>query len=364
MASTSAEQLKKELQELEASLQQRSSKLDEQRQSARSLHSSVVETTKSVETAEASKSDVQKEFTSAARTKTVLESEQKKAKVQGAPDLTRDEYVSHLVDEEERRKEVEEEIQSLSARIKELKERNPDAQKRLTIVRLMSLLDDLQESLNKKVSGPAEDDEPRAQELLKTLQELTRERERTLMFLTKKEREMSETVNLKRRRVIELRTESDRHVSVLAETNDYELLGITERIQQERRDLLREIDRIRDLNARMSEIIRDTKFSVDGNRDAALSADDTRGTSDDPEAESKELREKIIAARNEQRRLVQKSAELKERIDEDTETYTSKMSQIKKELILYQNESARIETENKELKALCDTLAISLQQNE
>ncbi|EPY29574.1 elks delta-like protein [Strigomonas culicis] len=245
-----------------------------------------------------------------------------------------------------------------------MRESSVDAQKRLTVVRLMSMLDDLQNSLNEKISGPQGDEEARTQELLKIIQELTRSREQTLMLMSKKEREFQAIIQLKKKRVAELQSEASRNMNNLSQVNDSEILSVAQRIQRERRALMNELDKQAAANDRLADVMRDTKYAVDcstKDRKAVLSADEALGNSKDPEQEMLDLQERIANANLEKMKLIKKTEDIKRRTEVEADRYNEKMSQLKKEILVYQGECSRLETENKELKSLCDSMAVSLQ---
>lgn len=361
----SVSELRKELQALECSLQERERLLEQRRSTVRSLNTEISELHDSLSTSEVSRHSSQREYRTAARNKQIFENEERCFRCPSSSH-TREELISQLMEEEDKQKMAQEEVRGLSTRINAMRETEPDPQKRLTVVRLLTMLEGLRASLAAKVnsSHEEEDDEEHAQELLKVIQELSRERERAFSQITKKEREMIGTIQLKKKRIEDLKREADRNVGALRQSNDYELLGIVERIQCERQDLMNDIERIQETNSHLSRIIRDVKLSAGGatkDRGNALSADDTMGTSQNPDEEMKELREKIAAASAEKKRLLDQTNAIATRIDSDAEKHHVRMAQLKKELLHYQEECSCIEKEIKALKDVCDSLAVTLQ---
>ncbi|KAK7202337.1 elks delta-like protein [Novymonas esmeraldas] len=358
----SIEEVRRELQQLEDSLAEREQALQRKRHQSQTLNMELANAHLAVASQEASRVTASDAYRAASRTKQVLENGE--ARESDSPRSNREEYVSQVVATDDARKSVEADIGEISSRIKELREKKVDAQKRLTVVRLMSMLDDLQNLLKKKVYGPSGGEETRAQELLKTVQELSRERERTIHLLSKKEREMAALIDLKQRRIEELRNEFRRNVNTYADSNSKELLTVAQRIQAERNQLLREIERIERANSRMTEVMTDTKYSTESaikDRDTALSGTTTMEVSSDPEKESAQLRERIQKANAERRLYMMKTEEAQCGIEEESNRYNSRMSKLRKEILFYQEESARFERENKDLKRLCDALAGSLE---
>ncbi|CAC9553579.1 conserved hypothetical protein [Leishmania infantum JPCM5] len=357
----SIEELRSELQQLEDSLVLQEEALQRKRQQSEKLNNDLANAYLATTSQEESRAAANEAYRTASRAKQVLEN----SETQSSESMwsNREDYVSQLMAADEERKGVEADIGEVSSRIKELKEKKVDAQKRLTVARLMSMLDDLQSLLKKKVYGPSGGEETRAQELLKTVQELSRERERTIDLLSKKEREMASFIDLKQRRIEELRKEFTRNVSMYADSNNRELLNVAQRIQAERHQLLQEIERLEEANRKIADVLMDTKYTTESaikDRDTALSAVETMGISMNPERECLQLRERIQKANAERRMYVLKTEEVQGSIDEDTVMYNTRMSKLRKEILFYQDETVRFEKENKDLKQLCDTLAGSL----
>lgn len=357
----SIDELKRELQQLEDSLMEREQTLQRKRQQSQALNSQLASTQLDSAAQEEARTAANDAYRNASRTKQVLENGQ--AQLAQSPHSGRDEYVGQLMSADDARKSVEADISELSSRIKELREKKTDAQKRLTVVRLMSMLDNLQSLLKKKVYGPNGSEETRAQELLKTVQELSRERERTIHLLSKKERETAALIDLKQRRIEELRNEFSRNVNTYADSNNRELMSVAQRIQAERGQMLQEIQRLEEANSRMTDVLVETKFTTQSavkDRGTALSAAVTMGMSADQEEESIQLRERIQRANAERRMYMRKTEEIQNGIDEEMLKYNARMSKLRKEILFYQDESVRFERENKDLKRLCDALAGSL----
>ncbi|CCW63186.1 unnamed protein product [Phytomonas sp. EM1] len=356
-------ELKKELKELEESLQQSELLLQHKRRDISAFNSDIAEIERSIDALDASKLALHDKARDSNRRKQIFLNEQATFYAQ-SPQFSRDAYVSQLMDGEAKYDVVSSEAEQLAERIKELQEKPAEAQKRLTVARLMTMLDDLQASLLQKVNETPAGEETRPHELLKAIQELSRERERELFLLRKREHEMRESIHLKKKRIVELRSESERNIGTLRESCEYELMGITDRIQKERKDLINEIQRLEETNNHLTHVIQDTRLSADAStsdRAVVLPADVAMGASRDIGAESKDLRERIAATNGEMHRLMQKTKELQDKMNEEAEKYNHKMSQTKKEIFLYQDEIMRMEEENKSLKDLCDSLAAQLQ---
>lgn len=353
--------LKRELRQLEESLMEREAALQRMRQQSRALNVQVADGCAAASAQEAARTAASVDYCNAARTKQLLENGQNR---NNQPSYTsREDYVDQLMESDESRKGVEADIRELSSYIKELREKKMDAQKRLTVVRLMSMLDDLQGLLKKKVFGPDGGEEARAQELLKAIQELSRERERALNLLFKKERETNALIDLKQRRIEELRNESSRNKCVYGDSNKVETRSVAERIQAERRQLLQEVERLEEANDRMTDALMDTKYTTQSavkDRDAALSGEAAMGASRNPEKESRRLRERIQKANADRLMYVKKTEEVQNSIDEHTAKYNARMSKLRREILFYQDECSRFERENQNLKTLCDTLAASI----
>lgn len=357
----SIKDLKRELQQLEESLMEREQTLQRKRQQSQALNTQVADERAAAGAQEEARAAANADYRNAARTKQVLENAQSRSSQVSYS--SREDYIGQLMESDENRKGVEADIGELSTYIKQLREKKMDAQKRLTVVRLMSMLDDLQNLLKKKVFGPSGGEEARAQELLKAIQELSRERERTLNLLSKKEREMGALIDLKQRRIEELRNESSRNACVYGDSNKVEARSVAERIQAERSQLLQEIERLEEANSRMTDALMDTKYTTQSavkDRDAALSGEAAMGASRNPEKESKRLRERIQKANAERLMYAKKTEEVQSSVDEHTAKYNARMSKLRREILFYQDESSRFEKENQNLKMLCDTLAASI----
>ncbi|CCW70113.1 unnamed protein product [Phytomonas sp. Hart1] len=360
----SLDELKKELKELEDSLHKGELLLENKRKDISTFNSNIAEIEKDIDALDSSKLCSQDRARDSSRRKQIYLNEQAKFSPQ-SPQLSRDAYVSQLIDREAKYDSISSEAHQLSERIKELQEKPAEAQKRLTVARLMTMLDDLQASLLQKVNETPAGEETRPHELLKAIQELSREREKELFLLRKREHEIKESIRLKKKRIIELRSESDRNIGTLRESCEYELMGITGRIQKERRDLMNEIQRLEGTNNHLARVIQDTRLSGDAStsdRTVSLPADVVMGVSQDVEAESKDLCERITATNREMQRLMQNTKTLQDKMNDEALKYNNKMSQTKKEIFLYQDEIMKMEEENKSLKDLCDSLAAQLQE--
>lgn len=279
---------------------------------------------------------------------------------------TRGDQVSLIMEEEDTRKRLERSIAKITRTMNAISEEDASVRKRLVVVRLVSMLDELQALVREKMNAVGADgeDDSQAQDLFKAIQELSREREWALMMQNKKNKEVSEGIALKQQRIAELEKETQESGDVQQRNTDYELFSVAERIQLERRNTLDEIERIRETNDRLNDIIHETRYVASSgavNRDTVMSENAALGGSANPEDESKALREKIASAHAERRRLQIKNAVLKAEMNEDVEKYTAKMMQIQKEIGIYQEESSCVEAENQELKAICDALALNLQ---
>ncbi|KAG5464554.1 hypothetical protein LSCM1_00745 [Leishmania martiniquensis] len=354
-------ELRRKLQLLEGSLAEGESELADKRLESLMLNSELTSVQFETASQEESRAIASDAYRSASRVKQVLENGQ--AKSDQFLRSNREEYVNQLMAADDATKSVEVDIGEISSRIKGLKEKKVEAQKRLTVVRLMSMMDDLQNLLKKKVNGPSGGEETRAQELLKTLQELSRERERTIHLVAKKEREMAALIDLKKRRIKELRKEFTRNVKTYADSNSRELSNVAQRIQEEREHLLREIERLEEGNQKMKDALADTRFTAETavrDRGTALSAVTTMSVSANPERECMLLRERIQKANEERRMYMRKTEEVQADIDEEMLEYNEHMSRLRREISFYQDESTRFEKENNELKRLCDTLAMAL----
>lgn len=355
--------LSRELQQLEGSLAERELALKEKQNQARLLNSKIVDANVVGHDNDASRRIAQKAFRDTSRIKQALENGKGRYLENNTEGIMTSEGCEAQWKESNGTLDhFEGEAKKLSTCIEEIRKKK-DTQKRLTVVRVISMLDDLHSSLESKVHGPGETEDVRAQELLKDIQEMSRARERNLVFLRKKEREMTTLIELKKHRIQELRNESQRNVSSFGDSNNEELRNVVDRIQIERSQLIREIERLEEANERMAEVMLDTKFTSESamkDRDSALSADAAMCTSADPEKESKELRERIVKANAERHMYMKKSEELQFKIDDDTQRYNAKMSKLKKEILFYQSESSRFEKEINVLKRFFDSLAGSL----
>ncbi|KPI89401.1 putative elks delta-like protein [Leptomonas seymouri] len=357
----SIKELRRELQCLEDSLMEREEILQRKQKHSYALNTQLADERAAADAQEEARAAANADYRNAARTKQVLENGQSRSSPISYSN--REGYVGQLMELDESRKGVENDIGELSSYIKALRERKMDAQKRLTVVRLMSMLDDLQILLKKKVFGPNEGEEARAQELLKTIQELSRERERTLNLLAKKEREMGALIELKKRRIEELRSESSRNACAYGDSNNAEARNVVERIQAERHQLLQEIERLERANSRMADVLIDTKYTAQSaikDRGEALSGNAAMSASRNPEKESKQLRERIQRANADRLMYTRKTEEVQNNIDVHTAKYNARMSKLRREILFYQDESSRFEKENQNLKMLCDTLAASI----
>lgn len=360
---SSVKELQQQVRSAEQELAARERELEARRQKARALNEGLANQRRALDEGIAAASETQKDLRDATRDRQVLEQEKRAYDGGSWHHTTREDYVSQLIDAEGTRKTLDAEISDLAEQVNELTEKRAEAQKRLTVVRLMSLLDDLQTSLNAKVNTPGDEDESeeaRAQELLKAIQELSRDRERALMHLSKKETEVTQAVELKKKRIEELRIEADRNRSVLRDGNDAEVYGVVNRIQKERRTLWSDIERLEETNEQLERVLLDTKYTAGSgaaDRKAALGADDTMGTSRDPEEEKQELRERITAANAERRRYELKTEAIQKKTDEEAARYDTKMSELLREILMYEEENKRLKKGNMDLKATCDAIA-------
>lgn len=358
-----------DLHEIKQALSHREETLAKKRAQIHDVNHQIAYLRQSLCETEERKTKKMSEFKAVARHKVVAEGAQQRCNVSpvmGAADAmtTREEYITMLKEKERERCAVEEANDVLATSIVSMRKANGDAHKRLAVARLVSMLDNLRDTLNTKVLDEDTDEETDVQESFRILQELSRERERALSLLMQKERAILEGIALKKKRLRELIGESSENNSVQREANEYAVLSVAERIQRERNAMLDKIDEMRLVNVRLTEVLQNTKVTCEcavADREATLPLEDVVAPSSDVDDESQALRERIQIARAEQQRLDKRIGTLKEQIRSDTENYETKMNRIKKTIHVYQDECTSIEQANNQLKASCDSFAALLQ---
>ncbi|ORC85498.1 uncharacterized protein TM35_000341100 [Trypanosoma theileri] len=361
-------ELRKQLQEIEDALAAQEKLLHGRNQGMATLSSRIAETTNSVEESEKELRVAQEHFEDAERENNVVRSERVRITQISENHLQRDIYVREISEADEGLREIQSQLESIGDQVEILNGTHEDAntRKRLTLVSLISMLDNLHASLTRSVQCVSYEEDNRAREVLKALRELSREREKAFGYCLRKKREVAAIIELKKQRTNELVLDSQKNLSLLRENQEKTTLGVVEEIQAERKMLQEEIESIQSANQKLWDTLRYTKYSSDTvqsgdhKREAAVSANDALQGSPDLEIEKDHLREQLKLFDAKKNKLHRMTEELRSSTNAEMEKKTQKLRDLRREVHVQQRESNKIEGESRKLKSLCDSLVASL----
>lgn len=235
----------------------------------------------------------------------VLDDAEEKEMVQHSAGLESREHYSRQIKILDKKKgEVEEEIIQLQNELREMRT-DPKYPEKVEIVRVRELLHDLQVSLEKKVCTPGENNSD-ATQLLERIIHLTNEREGAMRAVATRERLRKRITLLKRR-------ETD-HLQRIGVCGPHYDCNSDNSFLQVRDKYVSEAYALREANAHLSHLVKNTKLSRDGacDRSSALPRDEAMKASSTPDKACQELRRKIAAASEKRTHLQQKLAKLQE----------------------------------------------------
>lgn len=235
----------------------------------------------------------------------ILEDAEEKEMNQHSVGLQSREYYSKQIKILDKKKsEVEEEIMQLQNELREMRTYSK-SQEEVELVRIRELLKNLQNSLERKVCTPGENSAD-ATQLLERLIHLTNEREGAIRAVATRERLRNRITLLKRRE-----TENLQRMGVCGP--HYEC-NSGKSFLQLRDKYLSEAYALREANAHLSHLVRNTKLSRDGacDRTSALPRDEAMKSSTTPDKACEELRRKIAAASEKKIHLQQRLSQLQE----------------------------------------------------
>jgi hypothetical protein len=282
---------------------------------------------------------------------------------------------AQLVAADARIRELETKLKSVSATYKNERER-----RMLMINRVSALVDDLRSAVELKIALtlPLEEanDAPDAKACLQLLAELTREREAAIAHWTRHGRELEAIVEMKRERALELKLESERNIELMRAAKDDEIRLLVEKFEAERTALLKDIESMKLTNEKQLLALRKTKLvsdkpsiiqseksdlSVPSRRDLATPTEKILfEKSKDLEKEKDSLNEQIRLATIERQKLLTATKDLRRLIETEEQKYSQSIHNLENQLLNERHEAARLEKENKKLKEICDTLAVTL----
>ncbi|RNF09610.1 elks delta-like protein [Trypanosoma rangeli] len=362
--------LKQQLQEIEDTLLAQEKLLQDRNQKMALVSVSVVDAEKALEESEEELREAQMQLENVVADNRIAHTELARLQTTSGDRLPRDEYVRELSEADSGLKEMEGQVQELVTQVESLSggsASDVDARRQLTLVRLISMLDDLHTSLSRSLQRVPLEEDARAREVLKAIRELSRERERAIGYCLRKKREVADIIELKKQRANELTLDSRRKLSTLGEDHEKATLGVVEKIQAERKALREEVESVKSANQQLWDALRDTKYSSDflqggdSKREAAVSASDTLRRSADVEEEKNHLREQLKLFEVKRTKLQRMIEELRTNVNAEMEKHALKLRDLKHEIELQQRESHKLEGENRKLKSLCDSLAVTLE---
>ncbi|KEG13150.1 elks delta-like protein [Trypanosoma grayi] len=332
------------------------------------LSLSVAEAENAIEESEEELRVVQEQLEDAVRDNRIAYTERQRVQKTSDNHLQREEYIGELSEADTGLKETMNQVDSLMDQVEALNETPQDvySRRKLTLVSLISMLDDLHASLSRSVQRVSHEEDARARDVLKAIRELSRERERAFRYCFRKKRQIVGVINMKKQRTKELNLESQKNISVLRASQEMSTLSVVEKIQTERKALQNELESIRNANQRLWDALRDTKYSSDTvqsgehKREAALSANDALHGYAAVDDEKDYLREQLKLFDAKKKKLRMMTEELRASMNVDAEKNALKLKDLKREVHFQQQESHRLEGENQKLKSLCDSLAAAL----
>lgn len=361
-------ELKKHLQELDDALSLQERLLQERSQCAAALSQSVVEAEGAVNETEAELKVERGQLEDAVKNNRVARAGREGPGGIPVARLPRDEYMRELSEAEASLAGAKGRVHGLVDQVEALNEAagDVDTRRRLTLVSLISMLDDLHASLSRSVEQGPRGEDARARVVFKAIRELSRERERAIGYCLRRKREMEDVIRLKKQRANELLCDARRNQSPLREDWEGTPLSVAEQIQTERNALQEEIESIKSANQRLWEALRDTKYSSDTlqtgdhKRETTISANDALHETAGVEGEKEHLREQLKLFDAKRTKLQRMTEELRASINAESEKHALKLRDLRREIEFQQRESHKIEQENQKLKSLCDSLAAEL----
>ncbi|RNF25758.1 elks delta-like protein [Trypanosoma conorhini] len=362
-------ELKQQLRELEDALSAQEKLLQDRSQRMASISLSVADAERALEEGEEELQEAQVQLEDVLTENRIARTERRRLQTTSESRLPREEYVQGLSEADAGLKEMQGQDQSLVAQVESLSgsAEGADARRRLTLVSLISMLDELQTSLSRNHQRVPPEEDARAREVLKAIRELSRERERAIAYCVRRKRDLADVIELKKQRANELILDSQRNLSSLVEGQEKAALGVVERIQAERKALREEVENVKNANQRLWDALRDTKYSSDSlqagesKREASISASDALRGSAAAEEEKEHLREQLRLFEAKRTKLQRMIDELRTNVNMEMEKHATKLRDLKREIQAQQRESHRLEGENRKLKSLCDSLALTFE---
>nr|CCC93940.1 conserved hypothetical protein [Trypanosoma congolense IL3000] len=364
---TSIKQLKQQLMELEQALLAQERLIQERTQKMQSLSTSIVETENSVEEGKEGLRTAEKVLKEAIQNNVIVRNERARLEEEAGRYMEHDEYMKRLSEADADLNEVETHIEGLVMQINNLS-RTPNSGKalqRVTLVRLIAMLNDLHSSLQRSIQSVPHEEDNRAREVLKAIRELSRERERTYGHCLRKKREVMGVMELKKQKAEELLLESKRNIALLRDIHEETTLNTVEKIQKERRMLTEELENMKKTNMLLRDALSNAEFSRSADRgdtdkaQPSVWADAAPRCSADTQKEH--LREHLKHLEDKVSQLKCTTDELRESMKSQMEKNTLKLKDLRHQVRSRQNETHRLENENRKLKSLCDSLASTLE---
>ncbi|PBJ76953.1 hypothetical protein BCY84_07444 [Trypanosoma cruzi cruzi] len=362
-------ELKKHLQELEDTLSAQEKILRNRSQKMASILVSVVDTERALDENADELRETQLQLENVVADNRIAHKERERIQTASDGCLPRDEYVRELSEADAGLKEKQGQVQDLVAQVESLNgsAESAEARRRLTLVSLITILDDLHTSLTRSIQRVPHEEDARARGVLRAIRELSRERERAIGYCVRKKREVTDVIELKKQRVNELALDLQKNLSVIVEDQEKSALSVVEKIQEERNALREEVESIKTANQRLWDVLRDTKYSSDSvqggdsKREVAISANDALRITAGVEEEKEQLREQLKLFEAKRTKLQRLIEELRASINTNMEKHALKLRDLKREIQVQQYESHKLEGENRKLKSLCDSLAVTLE---
>ncbi|CBH15915.1 uncharacterized protein TEOVI_000167700 [Trypanosoma equiperdum] len=364
----SIEELKEQLRGLEEALLIQEKVMQQRNQVILSLSSSIADAENSIGESKEGLKKAEESLEEAIRSNTIAHTERLVLQEEATKYSERDEYLNELSEADAGLNAAEAQVKDLVIQINDLSRepQNKNALQRVTLVRLISMLNDLHASLKHSVQCVPHEEDNRAREVLKAIRELSRERERTFGHCLRKKREIMGVMELKKQRTDEILLESKKNVALLRDIHEKTTLDAVEKIQKERNLLQEELENIKRANQLLqdtlgsTECLCDTKGSDSASTPASISMNVASCQSTDVQKEREHLREYLRHLEEKVTQLRSTTDELRESVGSQMEKNTLKLKDLRHQVRSKQNETHRLENENRKLKSLCDSLASTL----
>ena len=377
-----AEDVEEQILKIEESIREKSRILLEKRKSIEGAELRLNEVEKSAQAAEKALAQVQEELREVEHQRSVLlpqyeRCQQNKDQHEKAEEYKREISASEkqLREADSRIKALEKELQEVSAAYKNERER-----KSLVATRVGTLIEELRAAVEQKIALTLPIDEaagaPNAAECLKSISEITRERDQSILQWTRHARELAAIIELKKHRVAELALESERQLAKMRAAKDEEVRSLITCFQEERRSLQKDIEAITALNEQQRAELRQSKLVPDKSSTTPTAAepsltpkrrDQATPTekvllqrSQDLQKEKDELEVKMKKLSAQKTQMIRSTKNIRKQIQLEEAKYSTSLRSLENQILNQKNLATDLERENLKLEEACDVLAATL----